>query len=74
MLGCVHVPVTGKTYFAVEGQGAFVRHNGENKQIKAAEFDPTAPGLSLVGSASHADSATMELVGLFEVRGCASAG
>lgn len=33
VLGVVHVPVSGKTYFAVVGRGAYVRHNGVTKQV-----------------------------------------
>jgi hypothetical protein len=72
VLGVVHAPVSGDTYFAVEGRGAYVKRGGggsggeggngsgggEASQILAAAFDPAAPGLAIVGSASHASDAT----------------
>lgn len=52
----VHVPVSGKTYYAVAGKGAYVRDaEGNTKPIKAKEFSVDEPGLILVGSASHAN-------------------
>jgi 3'-phosphoadenosine 5'-phosphosulfate (PAPS) 3'-phosphatase len=56
VLGVVHVPVSGKTYYAVAGKGAYVRDaEGNTKQIHAKEFSISDPGLVLVGSASHAN-------------------
>lgn len=56
VLGVVHVPVSGKTYYAVAGKGAYVRDaDGTTKQIHAKEFSMTDPGLVLVGSTSHAN-------------------
>jgi 3'(2'), 5'-bisphosphate nucleotidase len=56
VLGVVHVPVSGKTYYAVAGKGAYVRDaDGSTKQIHAKEFAVSDPGLVLVGSASHAN-------------------
>jgi 3'-phosphoadenosine 5'-phosphosulfate (PAPS) 3'-phosphatase len=56
VLGVVHVPVTGKTYYAVAGKGAYVRDaQGNTKQIHAKEFNISDPGLVLVGSTSHAN-------------------
>jgi 3'-phosphoadenosine 5'-phosphosulfate (PAPS) 3'-phosphatase len=56
VLGVVHVPVTGKTYYAVLGKGAFVRDaQGTTQAIQAKEFAFDEPGLVLVGSASHAN-------------------
>jgi hypothetical protein len=56
VLGVVHVPVSGKTYYAVAGKGAYVRDaDGSTKQIHAKEFSVSDPGLVLVGSASHAN-------------------
>lgn len=56
MLGVVHVPVTGQTYYAVSGKGAFVRAaDGSTRQIRAKEFSLQDPNLIVVGSASHAN-------------------
>lgn len=54
VLGVVHVPVSGKTYYAVAGKGAFVRDAaGGTTALQCKEFDITDPNLVLVGSASH---------------------
>ncbi|WIA28648.1 hypothetical protein OEZ86_011184 [Tetradesmus obliquus] len=71
VLGVVHVPVSGKTYYAVAGKGAYVRDaDGTTKQIHAKEFSMTDPGLVLVGSTSHANpsnnTAMRDFVELFE--------
>eukprot|EP00882_Tetradesmus_deserticola_P031354 GHRQ01035453.1.p1 GENE.GHRQ01035453.1~~GHRQ01035453.1.p1 ORF type:complete len:249 (+),score=124.84 GHRQ01035453.1:145-891(+) len=56
VLGVVHVPVSGKTYYAVAGKGAYVRDAaGSTQQVRAKEFAVSDPGLVLVGSTSHAN-------------------
>ena len=54
VMGCVHVPVTGKTYFAAKGEGAFMK-DGEAapERIQAASYQKTDKGLRLVASRSH---------------------
>ncbi|GBF90208.1 3 (2),5 -bisphosphate nucleotidase [Raphidocelis subcapitata] len=66
VMGVLHVPVGGDTYFAVKGRGAFVRRKGVTTPISAAEFNPTDSGVVMVGSASHMSDATKEFVGLFK--------
>jgi len=68
VLGVVQVPVSGKVYWAARGQGAWMQEGpGEpTKQIKAAQFDPSAPGLTIVGSASHSSAETTEFVSQFK--------
>ncbi|KAI8474869.1 MAG: hypothetical protein J3K34DRAFT_406080 [Monoraphidium minutum] len=66
VMGVLHVPVTKETFFAVEGRGAFVRRQGVTTQITAAEFNPSAKGVIIVGSASHMSNETKEFVSLFE--------
>ena len=56
VLGVVHVPVTGRTYYAVAGKGAFLREaDGSTRQIHCKEFAIGEPNLVVVGSASHAN-------------------
>jgi 3'(2'), 5'-bisphosphate nucleotidase len=56
VLGVVHVPVTGQTYYAVKGKGAFIRAaDGSTRQIHCKEFAIGQPNLVVVGSASHAN-------------------
>lgn len=63
-MGVVQVPVTGKAYWAVHGQGAWVRDSptSQPRRLLAAEYDPHAEGLIIVGSASHSSPQTAELV------------
>jgi 3'(2'), 5'-bisphosphate nucleotidase len=67
VLGVVQVPTTGKVYWAAKGQGSFVQDSPAEpaRQIHAKEFDPTASGLTIVGSASHNTAETTEFVSQF---------
>lgn len=67
VVGVVQVPATGKVYWAAKGQGAFVREapGQPERQIHAQAFDAHAPGLSVVGSASHNTPETSEFVAQF---------
>lgn len=65
VLGVVHVPCQGKTYWAVKGKGAYVREGQQQRRIECAEFGLEDPNLLIVGSASHASKETEEFVGLF---------
>lgn len=38
VLGVVHVPCQSKTYWAVQGQGAWLRSGGKQAAIHAASF------------------------------------
>ncbi len=54
VLGIVHVPVTGTSYFGARGLGAWRQHEGSNaERIKARQ--PAAEPLVIVGSRSHAN-------------------
>ncbi|MEL6630930.1 MAG: 3'(2'),5'-bisphosphate nucleotidase CysQ [Bacteroidota bacterium] len=53
VLGCVHVPMTGETFFAVEGKGAFQHVRNKKRQIHCDPFAPQAAGLRLTCSRSH---------------------
>lgn len=68
VLGVVHVPVSGKTYYAVAGKGAYVRDaEGNTTPIQCKEFSISDFGLTIVGSASHKGTgATDEFTELFE--------
>lgn len=56
VFGVVHVPVTGQTYYAVAGKGAYLRErDGSTRQIHCKEFAIGQPNLVVVGSASHAN-------------------
>ena len=54
IMGCVHVPVLGVTYYAAQGEGAFVQRGEEAPEaIEAARFRMRDSGLRLVCSRSH---------------------
>ncbi|KAL6759737.1 hypothetical protein V8C86DRAFT_2568050 [Haematococcus lacustris] len=66
VLGVVHVPVTGKTYWALQGKGAWLRADGQQTRLMAAEFSLEDPGLRLVGSSSHMSKETEEFMQLLQ--------
>ena len=60
VLGVVHAPATGETWWAAEGQGAWRRQEGagnRDERLACAEFSVADAGLGVVGSASHASPA-----------------
>jgi 3'(2'), 5'-bisphosphate nucleotidase len=63
VLGVVAVPVTGEVYFASEGNGAFVKRNGQPVALSKREHvDLNQPGLRVVASRSHLDEETKAFV------------
>jgi len=54
VVGVVHVPVTGRTYFGARGLGAF-RRDGNASAVKISTRRPAADPLVVVGSRSHAN-------------------
>lgn len=54
VLGVVHAPVLGESYFAARGHGAHSRGG----RVRARVFDETDAGLTLVCSRSHRDERT----------------
>ena len=66
-------PPQGTVYWAAEGQGAYVQRPGsEAQRLQAAEVDLSAPGLVVVGSASHLTAETQARQRAW--LGCASTG
>lgn len=54
IMGVVHVPVQGLTYFASKGLGAFVQKEGEEaRPIAVSDFGMKDKGLRIVCSRSH---------------------
>ncbi|MCA9837903.1 MAG: 3'(2'),5'-bisphosphate nucleotidase CysQ [Trueperaceae bacterium] len=56
IMGVVHVPVTGLTYWAQQGQGAFKREAGQDTKLTAATT--VSKELKVVASRSHAGAET----------------
>ncbi|MEO1449848.1 MAG: 3'(2'),5'-bisphosphate nucleotidase CysQ [Bacteroidota bacterium] len=68
VMGCVHVPVSGKTYLAAKGEGAFVQETADAplQRITASEFTMADKGLRLVCSRSHMSAEVEAYVKQFE--------
>ncbi|MEO0472500.1 MAG: 3'(2'),5'-bisphosphate nucleotidase CysQ, partial [Bacteroidota bacterium] len=67
VMGCVHVPVKGDTYYAAKGEGAFVKKGEAAPEgIEAAALDMNASGLRLVCSRSHMSKEVEEYVSQFK--------
>lgn len=65
ILGVVHIPVKGVTYFAARGQGAFRQHTGKTAEVIRTR-KTSAVALALAGSRSHAterQNRFMEILG-----------
>jgi len=54
VMGVVHVPVSGRSYFGASGLGAF-RRDGNAEAVKISTRQPAANPLVVVGSRSHAN-------------------
>lgn len=59
LLGVVYVPVTGELFYAHRGEGAFYRHNGQEKQIHVSE---RREELIVMISRSHMRGSTKQLL------------
>jgi 3'(2'), 5'-bisphosphate nucleotidase len=60
VLGVVHTPALGVTYYALKGEGAFKEENGQTQTITAQKDFGTT--LSVVASRSHAGPETQALL------------
>lgn len=66
VLGVVHVPVSGETYWAVKNQGAFLQRNGQVHPIEAATFSDAEEGLRIVCSRSHLNDETRQFIAAYD--------
>ena len=57
VLGVVHLPVSGQTYWAAEGEGAFRSVNGETMPLQAAQT--VGQPVKVVASRSHSATPTV---------------
>lgn len=66
VLGVVHVPVSGLTYYAQQGGGAWLLTQEDGPQpIRAAAFEATDKQLKIVASRSHLSPETEAFIGQF---------
>lgn len=62
VFGMVSVPVQGKIYWAIQGQGAFLIENGVTTKLQASTFSMEDKGLRVVISRSHLNEETKAYV------------
>ncbi len=63
ILGVVAVPVTHEIYYAIAGQGAYVRKNGTDIRLeKRPSTDLTQRGMRVVASRSHMSDETRDFI------------
>jgi 3'(2'), 5'-bisphosphate nucleotidase len=65
ILGVVGIPVLDEIYWAVKGEGAFVKRDGKAEKIQAAHFNATDKGLKIVASRSHLNEETKNFIDHF---------
>ena len=60
VLGVVVVPCQNKTYYAIKGQGAFLKENNNIKKINCRPFNKN--NVTIVCSLSHINKQTLEFI------------
>ncbi len=68
VLGVVHVPVQGLTYFGAKDDGAFVQRNG-NEPTTLSTRDSSAKSLTVVASRDHAGPEVAAMLGKMALEG-----
>lgn len=70
VLGVVHVPVQGKTYFAEEGKGAFlIENNNAPQQIENRKHYSELKDIVVVASRSHLSQEVVDFVDDLKAKG-----
>jgi 3'(2'), 5'-bisphosphate nucleotidase len=68
VLGVVTVPVTGDVFYASNGNGAFLKTDGQTSALpKRKSADLRQPGLRVVASRSHMNEETQNFISSLEV-------
>ncbi|BDS13564.1 3'(2'),5'-bisphosphate nucleotidase CysQ [Aureispira anguillae] len=62
VLGVVYAPVLDELYWAADGDGAFLKTNGETKAIHAPKFTMKDKGINVVCSRSHLNEETKAFI------------
>lgn len=66
VLGVVHAPVLGRTYFGAKGVGAYLKEGDDVGAIRCLQFSEKDEGLVLVCSRSHLDERTQAFLDSFK--------
>lgn len=74
VLGVIHVPVSGVTYYAERGRGAYILRAGASQARIGVRQKPDAEGLVVVASRSHGSEALEEFLKSVKVNKRMSAG
>ena len=64
--GVVYAPVTEALYYAVKGEGAWVKQNGQKKGLAATYYRADEKALSIVCSRSHLNDATQQFIDAYD--------
>jgi len=64
--GVVYAPVLDQLFWAIEGQGAFIKTNGEITKLEANKYSTSDAKLRFVCSRSHLNQETSDFMGRFE--------
>jgi 3'(2'), 5'-bisphosphate nucleotidase len=63
ILGVVAVPVTGEIFYALKGEGAFVKREGKDEPLgKRRTWELSQQGLRVVASRSHMNEETQQFI------------
>ena len=65
VLGVVGIPYLGEIYWAIKGEGAYFKNNGQVAKLEAAQFKTTDKGLKIVSSRSHLNEETKNFISQF---------
>jgi 3'(2'), 5'-bisphosphate nucleotidase len=65
VLGSVYVPVLDELYWAIKGEGAFVKREGKVKSLRASRFEMDQKGLRVVTSRSFLNAETRDYLARF---------
>lgn len=60
--GFIYVPVTGRFYFGLRGKGAYELSDSGKRQLTASRFSLHYPGIRVVMSRTHTESATLAYI------------
>ena len=66
ILGIIHIPVSGKTYFGSLGNGSFILNGNQKIPIQCRKFDSAEENLDIICSRSHLSGPTKDYIDQFK--------